>query len=138
MEYIGLPIVYDQNIKDQYIDPSSFVNNRGIGITVSAKDPVRIIKFFDNLLTDENQILSNWGIKGETYDVDKKDAFTGLRSKLSRLVRTRSANHSGSNILNIVGRDTVAVLPCLTVTRLAPDGSLRLRVCPTPREIKSY
>lgn len=65
MEYIGLPIVYDQNIKDQYIDPSSFVNNRGIGITVSAKDPVRIIKFFDNLLTDENQILSNWGIKGK-------------------------------------------------------------------------
>ncbi|AWB46208.1 ABC transporter substrate-binding protein [Paenibacillus sp. CAA11] len=75
LEYLALPIVYDANIKDQYLDPPSFVNNRGVGISVSAKDPVRIIKFFDNLLTDENQILSNWGIKGETYMVDDKGRF---------------------------------------------------------------
>ncbi|MFK4343049.1 MULTISPECIES: ABC transporter substrate-binding protein [unclassified Paenibacillus] len=75
LEYVALPVVYDQNIKDQYLDPPSFINNRGIGITVSAKDPVRMIQFFDNLLTDENQVLSNWGIKGETYEVDEKGRF---------------------------------------------------------------
>ncbi|MEO3946956.1 ABC transporter substrate-binding protein [Gorillibacterium sp. CAU 1737] len=75
LEYIGLPIVYDKDTKDQYLDPPSFVNNRGIGISISAKDPERIVRFFDNLLTDENQILSNWGIKDQTYKVDDKGRF---------------------------------------------------------------
>ncbi len=68
--YFPLPVTFDGQ-KDQYLDPPGFVKNRGIGITVSAKDPVRIIKYFDNLLTDENQILTQWGIKGETYEVDE-------------------------------------------------------------------
>ncbi|GAA0136725.1 ABC transporter substrate-binding protein [Paenibacillus sp. YSY-4.3] len=75
LEYMALPIVFDENTKDQYLDPPSFVNNRGVGISVSAKDPERIIKYFDNLLTDENQILSNWGIEGETYSVDENGRF---------------------------------------------------------------
>jgi len=75
LEYMALPIVFDENTNDQYLDPPSFVNNRGVGISVSAKDPVRIIKYFDNLLTDENQILSNWGIEGETYSVDENGRF---------------------------------------------------------------
>ncbi|WP_164515063.1 ABC transporter substrate-binding protein [Paenibacillus lentus] len=75
LEYMALPIVFDENTKDQYLDPPSFVNNRGVGISVSAKDPVRIIKYFNNLLTDENQILSNWGLEGETYSVDENGRF---------------------------------------------------------------
>ncbi|MGV2787591.1 ABC transporter substrate-binding protein, partial [Clostridium perfringens] len=31
LEYMALPIVYDENTKDQYLDPPSFVNNRGVG-----------------------------------------------------------------------------------------------------------
>ncbi|WP_079908424.1 ABC transporter substrate-binding protein [Paenibacillus sp. 32352] len=73
--YAPLPIVFDKDIKDQYIDPPSFVNNRGIGISVKAKDPVRIIKYFDNLLKEENQILTQWGIKDETYSVNDKGRF---------------------------------------------------------------
>ncbi|WP_159887614.1 ABC transporter substrate-binding protein [Paenibacillus puerhi] len=73
--YAPLPIVFDKDIKDQYIDPPAFVNNRGIGISVKAKDPVRIIKYFDNMLTEENQILSQWGIKGQTYNVDEKGRY---------------------------------------------------------------
>ena len=75
LDYMALPIVFDEDIKDQYIDPPSFVNNRGIGITVSAKDPVRIIQFFDNMLTDENQILNQWGIEGETFGVNEEGRF---------------------------------------------------------------
>ncbi|WJQ12363.1 ABC transporter substrate-binding protein [Geobacillus stearothermophilus] len=75
LRYMPLPIVFDKNIKDQYIDPPSFASNRGIGITVSAKDPVRIIKYFDNMAKEENQKLMTWGIKGETYEVDEKGRF---------------------------------------------------------------
>ncbi|WHX48178.1 ABC transporter substrate-binding protein [Paenibacillus woosongensis] len=84
LEYMALPIVFDENIKDQYLDPPSFVNNRGVGISVSAKDPVRIIKYFDNLLTDENQILSNWGIEGETYSVDENGRFYRTEEQINQ------------------------------------------------------
>lgn len=66
--YFPLPVTFD-GTKDQYLDPPGFVKNRGMGITVSAKDPVRIIQYLDNLLTDENQILQHWGINGETFEV---------------------------------------------------------------------
>ncbi|NHN35391.1 ABC transporter substrate-binding protein [Paenibacillus agricola] len=73
--YMPLPIVFDKEVKDQYVEPPAFVNNRGIGISVSAKDPVRIIEYFDALSREENQILSYWGVKGETYEVDDKGRF---------------------------------------------------------------
>lgn len=73
--YAPLPIVFDKSIKDQYIDPPGFVNNYATGITVNAKDPERIIKYFDNLLKEENQILVQWGIKDQTYSVDEKGRF---------------------------------------------------------------
>ncbi|MFC7678339.1 ABC transporter substrate-binding protein [Paenibacillus sp. GCM10028914] len=85
LEYFPLPIVLDENIKDQYLDPPSFVNNRGIGISVSAKDPARIIQYFDNLLTDENQKLTRWGIKGETYEVDDKGRLYQTDEQIAKL-----------------------------------------------------
>lgn len=75
LRYVALPIVYDESVVDQYIDPPSFVNNRGIGISVSAKDPVRIIKYFDNLLTEENQKLVQWGVQDDSYSVDENGRF---------------------------------------------------------------
>lgn len=72
--YFPLPVTFDGG-KDQYLDPPGFVKNRGVGVTVSAKDPDRIMQFFDTLLKEENQILRSWGIKGETYEVDDKGRF---------------------------------------------------------------
>jgi putative aldouronate transport system substrate-binding protein len=77
--YFPLPVVFDENIKDQYIDPPGYVANRGFGITSSAKDPERIIAFIDTLLSEENQILVKWGIEGETY----------LRDENGRMYRTK-------------------------------------------------
>ena len=74
-KYFPLPVVFDEDIKDQYLDPEGFVNNRGMGITVSAKDPDRIMRFLDNLLKEENQILVKWGIEGETYLVDENGRY---------------------------------------------------------------
>lgn len=73
--YAPLPIVFDKSIKDQYIDPPGFVSNYGVGISVKAKNPERIIKYFDNMLKEENQILTSWGIKDQTYSVDEKGRF---------------------------------------------------------------
>ncbi|WP_438448436.1 ABC transporter substrate-binding protein [Gorillibacterium sp. sgz5001074] len=73
--YAPLPIVFDKGIKDQYIDPPGFVANYAVGISVKAKDPVRIIKYFDNMLKEENQILISWGIKDQTYSVDEKGRY---------------------------------------------------------------
>ncbi len=75
LRYVSLPIVFDENTTDAYMDPPSFVNNRGLGISVSAKDPARIIQYWDNLLTDENQKLVMWGEEGVTYNVNEEGRF---------------------------------------------------------------
>lgn len=72
--YFPLPITFDGE-KDQYLDPPGFVKNRGLGISVSAKNPERIVQYLDNLLKEENQILKSWGIVGETYEVDDNGRF---------------------------------------------------------------
>ncbi|MBW7454515.1 extracellular solute-binding protein [Paenibacillus sepulcri] len=82
--YFPLPVTFDGQ-KDQYLDPPGFVKNRGMGITVSAKDPVRIIKYLDNLLTDENQILQRWGIKGETYEVDENGRMFRTAEQIAKI-----------------------------------------------------
>lgn len=81
--YVSLPIVFDESITDAYIDPPSFVNNRGLGISVSAEDPVRIIKYWDNLLTDENQKLVMWGKEGETYSVNEEGRMVMSEEQLA-------------------------------------------------------
>lgn len=82
MRYVSLPIVFDENTTDAYMDPPSFVNNRGLGISVSADDPVRIIQYWDNLLTDENQKLVMWGEEGVTYSVNEEGRFVMSEEQL--------------------------------------------------------
>lgn len=72
--YFPLPITFTGE-KDQYLDPPGFVNNRGVGVTVSAEEPDRIMAYFDTLLEEENQIMKSWGIVGETYEVDENGRF---------------------------------------------------------------
>ncbi|BAB05830.1 ABC transporter substrate-binding protein [Halalkalibacterium halodurans] len=74
-EYMALPVVFDEGIKDQYIDPPAFTGNRGVGITVNAENPERIIQFWDELIKEDNQRLVMWGIEGEHYNVDENGRF---------------------------------------------------------------
>ena len=69
-EYMALPIVFDEDIKDQYIDPPTFVQNRAVGITIEADNPERIVQFWDNMIREESQRLIMWGIEGETFSID--------------------------------------------------------------------
>lgn len=83
--YFKLPVTMSENIKDAYIDPPGLATNRGIGITTKAKDPVRIIQYFDNMLTEENQTLLGWGIKGETYEVNDKGRYYRTPEQITKL-----------------------------------------------------
>jgi len=84
--YFPLPITFDENTADAYIVPQGgVVTNRGIGITVSANDPVRIIQYFDNMLTEENQTLISWGIKGETYEVNDQGRFYRTADQIAQI-----------------------------------------------------
>ncbi|RED51838.1 ABC transporter substrate-binding protein [Cohnella lupini] len=82
--YQPMPLTWDGS-KDQLQDPPGFVKNRGIGISVSAKDPERIMEYWDNLLKEENQVLRSWGIKGETYEVDDKGRFLRTAEQIAKI-----------------------------------------------------
>ncbi|QNU67161.1 extracellular solute-binding protein [Ruminiclostridium herbifermentans] len=68
-------ITYDESIKPYYQDRDVLNVNTGFAITTSCKDPVRVIKFFDTLLTEEWQKILGWGIEGEDYFVDENGQF---------------------------------------------------------------
>ncbi|KAA9005340.1 sugar ABC transporter substrate-binding protein [Paenibacillus spiritus] len=72
--YVGFPLVYD-GATEYYRDRPSVNINRGYGISVKAKDPERIIKFLDSLMTEEWQKTLQWGIEGEDYMVKEDGSF---------------------------------------------------------------
>jgi putative aldouronate transport system substrate-binding protein len=62
-----LPIVFDANIKPRYRNVPIPNLGRGIGISVKAKDPVRIARFLNDLMAEDVQITIEWGIEGEDW-----------------------------------------------------------------------
>ncbi|WP_440898061.1 extracellular solute-binding protein [Amphibacillus sp. Q70] len=74
-EFMALPVTLNEDIEDQYLDPPAFTQNRGVGISVNAENPERIIQFWDNLVKEENQKLVMWGREGEHYEVDEEGRF---------------------------------------------------------------
>jgi len=89
--YFPLPVTFD-GTHDQYLDPPGWTSNRGIGITKSAKDPARIVQYWDNLLKEENQVLVHWGVKGETYEVDANGRFYRTKEEVTKLDDTFNQN----------------------------------------------
>lgn len=73
--YAPTPVVFDEGTKDYYQDRPPLNVNTGFAITKNAKDPARIIKFFDALMTEDWQKTLGWGIKDEDYKVDDKGQF---------------------------------------------------------------
>ncbi|MBJ9988762.1 ABC transporter substrate-binding protein [Paenibacillus sp. S28] len=73
--YVGLPLVYDTSTKDYYRDRAVLNLNNGFGISVNAKDPVKIIKLLDTLITEDWQKVFSWGIEGEDYIVNEQGRF---------------------------------------------------------------
>ncbi|MBE7898301.1 extracellular solute-binding protein [Paenibacillus polymyxa] len=68
--YSHFPVTLNEQYEDHSLQPIGFDTASGIGITTSCKNPVRAIKFLDFLASDEGQILRNWGIEGQHYNVE--------------------------------------------------------------------
>ncbi len=82
--YLAIPLIYtaedlegielpsaDWKIEEHYLNGSVMNKDRGVGITVNCKYPERLVKFMDAMLSDEWQIILNWGFEGEDYTVDE-------------------------------------------------------------------
>ncbi|MEW4372550.1 ABC transporter substrate-binding protein [Paenibacillus kandeliae] len=67
--YGHYPIQMDDKTKDHSFQDVGAPVGYGIGITTSAKDPIRMIKFLDWMASDEAQVLNNWGIEGKQYEM---------------------------------------------------------------------
>lgn len=96
-EYMGFPIVFDEDIKGQYLDPSGFMAQPGLGITTgtSEEDQIRIIKFLDYLAEEETQKLVTWGIEGETYEVDDDGRFYRTEEQIAKTDDTEFRDEFG-------------------------------------------
>ena len=74
--YLAIPLVYDPEyvdgaeIEEHYINGTVMNKDRGAGISINCKDPERMVRMYDTLLSDEWQKLLQWGIEGEDYYVD--------------------------------------------------------------------
>ncbi|MDR2900441.1 MAG: hypothetical protein LBV20_02825 [Treponema sp.] len=65
-----IPVVFDESIRPHYRDIPIPNLGRGFGISVSAKDPVRIIKMLEKLLSEEVQRNIEWGIECQHWQYD--------------------------------------------------------------------
>ncbi|WP_150269220.1 extracellular solute-binding protein [Paenibacillus tepidiphilus] len=73
--YVGLPLVYDTATKDYYRDRPVLNLNNGFGISINAKDPVKIIKLLETLISEDWQKTLAWGIEGEDYYLNEEGRF---------------------------------------------------------------
>ena len=81
--YVALGLVYDEDdiagvamptenwkIEEHYLNGSLPNVRRGYGISVNCQCPERIVAMWEEMLSDEWQIIFNWGIEGEDYYVE--------------------------------------------------------------------
>lgn len=70
--FAPLPIVFDDSIRPHYRDYPEPNYGRGAGISIKAEDPVRIIRFINDMLAEDVQRTIEWGIEGEDWQYDDK------------------------------------------------------------------
>ena len=81
--YVALGLVYDEDdlagvampnanwkIEEHYLNGSLPNVRRGFGISVNCECPERIVAMWEEMLSDEWQIIFNWGIEDEDYYVE--------------------------------------------------------------------
>lgn len=84
-QYVCLPIVFDNTVKERYQTPSAPIVRDGISISTKCKDPERAFKFLDWLMSEEVQKRINWGVKGQDYEVDANGKFYRTPEQRERL-----------------------------------------------------
>ena len=81
LTYVPLPLTFDESIKPYYRDTSLPNLQRGYGITTSCSEEkaIKILKFMDEMLKEENQKILYWGFEGEDYLIDTDGSVTGKK-----------------------------------------------------------
>jgi hypothetical protein len=72
--YVGFPLTYD-GVTDHFYDRGVINLNNGFGISKDAKDPERIIKFLNDIMTEDWQKTLQWGEEGVDYQKDANGKF---------------------------------------------------------------
>jgi putative aldouronate transport system substrate-binding protein len=67
-----LPIVYNETTRPRYRNRTIPNLGRGMGISIKAKDPVRIMRFLNDFMAEEIQRTMSWGIEGEDWQWNDK------------------------------------------------------------------
>ena len=74
--YVALGLVYDpeyvdgKEIEEHYVNGTLPNVNRGFGISVNCECPERIVAMWEEMMSDEWQLLLNWGVEGEDYSIE--------------------------------------------------------------------
>ena len=82
--YLAIPLLYTAEelegipmptetwkLEEHYLNGAVMNKDRGAGISTNCKNPERLVKFMDAMLSDEWQKILFWGIEGEDYTVDE-------------------------------------------------------------------
>lgn len=67
--YAPLPVTLNENYKSQGLKDYGFAGGWGISISSTSEHQEEAFEFLDWMASEEAQILVNWGIEGENYDV---------------------------------------------------------------------
>lgn len=67
--FAPLPVTINEDYQHPDLLDRGYLGGWGISITSSAEDPERAFDFLDWMASEEAQILLNWGIEGENYDI---------------------------------------------------------------------
>ncbi|MCR5187920.1 MAG: hypothetical protein K6C97_03210 [Treponema sp.] len=99
--YAPLPVVFDENVKPHYRDLSLPNLQRGYGFTTKCgeKKAIQILKFFDQVLEEENQKILYWGFEGEDYLIDTDGSVTGTVGAPYRTEEQRKQQEDNNWIL---------------------------------------
>lgn len=100
-DFMGFPIVFEEGIKDQYLNPESYVTSPGTGLTAGTdeEDQVKIIKFLDHIAKVDSQKLITWGIEGETYEVNEEGRFYRTEEQIEQVSNKEFADEFGFTAL---------------------------------------
>jgi len=78
---VPFPIVFDETVEEYMRDTPYIQQTQGMGITTACKDPVSVIKYWDYLVA--NQMLIQWGVEGEHYEVDADGMYYRTEEQLA-------------------------------------------------------
>ena len=89
--YCPLPVTFDNTVVPRYVDSDLPNLQRGYGITTkcSEEKAIKILKFMDEMLKEENQKVLYWGFEGEDYLIDKDGSVTGVKGQPYRTEKMR-------------------------------------------------